>query len=268
MTPLAPEDYPQMWQRPSFVELEQILKSLELAPPIWGHKRRNSDILAQQQSLATQRKAEITRYLTSITRSSLAWIDDDDQKEALWTQASRRLAERCGRTAMGEVIRRWPIGNEGPNEDSYELVIKEPALTGDSLGFKTWGSSYLFAQSLPRLQQDTSLFRVFDESLGQPAPAVLELGSGTGLLGLAAAASWKVPVILSDLPNIVPNLKDNAESNVGLVEARGGSVQVGPLTWGDSGEEEVDQDLFGQPYQFQVWAICLRCAVCVAANIP
>ncbi|GFP56657.1 protein-lysine N-methyltransferase EFM2 [Trichoderma asperellum] len=222
---LAPEDFPQMWQRPGYEELIGILESLELSPPVWNHRQQRSDIIAQQESLATQRKAEVTRYLSSIIKSPLAWIDDYDKQEALWELASKRMSERCGRTAMGEVTRRWPFEGDGAACEPFELIIKEPALTGDSLGFKTWGSSYVLSSYLPRLAA-TSLFKIFDETLGQPPPTVLELGSGTGLLGVAAAAFWQTHVILSDLPNIVPNLKDNMEKNKDLVESRGGSMSV------------------------------------------
>ncbi|POR32741.1 Protein-lysine N-methyltransferase EFM2 [Tolypocladium paradoxum] len=247
----SPLDFPQVWQRPSYEALLATLASLELNPPIWNHRRKRSDILHEQESLASQRKGEVTRYLSTIIKSPLAWIDDEDRREHLWEQASRRMSERCGRAAMGEVMRRWPFGGVGGGAyEPFELIVREPALTGDSLGFKTWGSSYVLSQHLPRLS-GTSLFRLFDESLGQPPPSVLELGSGTGLLGLAAAALWKVPVALSDLPNIVPNLKHNADLNAALVEARGGSLTVGPLTWGGS-EQEVDQSLFGAPSQFKL----------------
>ncbi|KAL5088050.1 hypothetical protein Trisim1_007218 [Trichoderma cf. simile WF8] len=250
MATLAPEDFPQMWQRPSYEELFAILQSLELSPPVWNHRQKQSDIIAHQESLATQRKAEVTRYISSVISSPLAWIDDYDKQEALWELASKRMSERCGRTAMGEVTRRWPFDGDGVACEPFELIIKEPALTGDSLGFKTWGSSYVLSQHLPRLAA-TSLFKLFDETLGQPPPTVLELGSGTGLLGVAAAALWQTHVILSDLPNIVPNLKDNTEKNKALVESRGGSMSVGPLTWGGE-EDEIDQELFGEPFQFKL----------------
>lgn len=148
---------------------------------------------------------------------------------------------------MGEITRSWPFDIP---RCRFSLAIKEPAITGDSLGFKTWGSSYLLALQLPNLAS-TSLFRFFDESLGEPRPHVLELGSGTGLLGLAAAAIWRTRVTMSDLPSIVPNLAANAAANSEVLSGRGASVDVGALTWGGD-IDEVDQRLFGMRNQFKV----------------
>lgn len=149
---------------------------------------------------------------------------------------------------MGEIVRSWPF--EVDSVSKFELVIKEPAITGGSLGLKTWGSSYLLALHLQRIAS-TSLFPLFDESLGEPKPRILELGSGTGLLGLAAASIWKTHVVLSDLPDIVPNLRENVVANSKMLQTLGGSAEAGVLTWGGD-EDESDQDLFGVPNQFKV----------------
>ncbi|OHE97427.1 hypothetical protein CORC01_07209 [Colletotrichum orchidophilum] len=189
-------------------------------------------------------------YLSSIIKSGLSWIEDDDEKEKIWSEASRRMTERCGRTAMGEITRRWPFREEDLTP-TFELIIREPPLTGDSLGLKTWGSSYVLAKHLPSIGS-TALFRLFDESLGEPRPSVLELGSGTGLLGIAAAALWKAHVLLSDLPDIMSNLWHNVEANRATVEKLGGSLDAGALTWGGSGNDEVDQTLFLKRNQFKL----------------
>lgn len=135
---------------------------------------------------------------------------------------------------------------------SFDLVIKEPPLTGDNLGLKTWGSSYVFAQMLHTIGE-SSLSHLVGQSNRQIRPAVLELGSGTGLLGLAAAAVWRTRVILSDLPEILPNLSYNIEQNRHMIEERGGTVESGTLTWGGE-EDDVDPVLFSTRNSFKVSA--------------
>lgn len=150
--------------------------------------------------------------------------------------------------AMGEIIRRWPF--EGDGYVPFELAIKEPPLTGDNLGLKTWGSSYVLAQMLHTIGQ-TSLSHLLNPEDDQSRPPVLELGSGTGLLGLAAAAVWRTHVILSDLPEIVPNLSYNVEKNRQMIQERGGSVVAGALTWGGE-DDEVDPVLFPTKNSYKV----------------
>lgn len=148
---------------------------------------------------------------------------------------------------MGDITRRWPFDSgEYPR---FELVIREPAMTGDGLGLKTWGSSYRLAQMLPNFAT-TSLSHLLSARQDGSAVSVLELGSGTGLLGLAAAAIWKTEVVLSDMVPIMPNLRFNVTENRRTIEGLGGYLSAGPLTWGGS-EDEVDQVLFSKGNQFK-----------------
>lgn len=147
---------------------------------------------------------------------------------------------------MGEITRRWPF--ESQASASFELIIREPPITGDCLGLKTWGSSYLLAQSLDNISRGSLSHLV---TLGQPNQSfdVLELGAGTGLLGMAAAAIWQANVVLTDLPSIVPNLAYNIEANRSSIEALGGAVDSAALTWGS----EIDNaERFSNKKQFKV----------------
>ncbi|KAL3699378.1 hypothetical protein R1sor_017400 [Riccia sorocarpa] len=60
---------------------------------------------------------------------------------------------------------------------------------------------------------------------------VLELGSGTGMVGIVAACLG-AHVILTDLPHVIPNLEYNMELNRGAIQAAGGSVESRVLSWG------------------------------------
>lgn len=161
----------------------------------------------------------MTRYLTSIVSSHLRWIQDEEIKEEIWSQASQRLSERSGRTAMGAISRTFRIPM---SSGSFDLNIYEPALTGDDLGLKTWAASYLLAKRLHTFE--------FAKRNPQKRLQVLELGSGTGLVGLAMAGLG-ADVVLTDLPSIHSNLARNTKSNSEVIRKNGGSTCTGILDW-------------------------------------
>lgn len=247
-------DLPQVWAKPSARELIESLMKLHVDPPVWNSTTPRREILEEYHNSAQSRQAVAT-YLSSIIKSSLQWIQDEDERELVWTEASRRLSERCGRAGMGEITRRWPFKHEtGP---SFELIIREPPIVGDCLGLKTWGSSYVLAQSLDQVALQSLSHLLGSDQPGIPVNVnVLELGSGTGLLGMAAAALWKAHVVLTDLPDIVANLTFNVESNSPTIEALGGRIEAGTLTWGGTGEDDLEK--FSEKNQFQVGIYSLR----------
>lgn len=115
-------------------------------------------------------------------------------------------------------------------DDCFQLVLHEPALTADNLGLKTWASSYLLAKRLVLLRTTLPSTR--------PGESVLELGAGTGLVGMAAAVVLQAHVYLTDLPEIVPNLELNIRANrtvlIGsTIEAKEPEASV--LDWSDPG---------------------------------
>ncbi|KAI0452677.1 putative methyltransferase-domain-containing protein [Xylaria acuta] len=229
---LDPEDFPQLWKRPSFEDLLACLNELHIEPRAWTSAAPRKTLQENRENTARYRRAVIS-YLASIVSNALGWLKDDEQREVIWDEASRCLSQRCGRAGMGEITRRWPFQNR---QIPFELIVREPPITGDSLGHKTWGSSFLMAQLLDSFKSESLshlLAPGHRESL-----SVLELGSGTGLLGIATAAMWQVEVVLSDLPDIMPNLDYNIEQNQAVVERLGGKVSSGTLIWGSKSEND------------------------------
>lgn len=163
----------------------------------------------------------VPRYLTSLVSSPLAWLPEHE-REQVWEAASLRLSERSGRTALPSMTRSFHVS------EKLTLNLHEPSLTQDSLGLKTWTSSWLLARRLESLSSHVPPGR----------PRVLELGAGTGLVGLAAASVWQhsiSQVMLTDLPDIVPNLERNVELN-DLSCAHAVKVHSRVLDWADDAD--------------------------------
>ena len=136
---------------------------------------------------------------------------------------------------MPAITRTFTIPTIDEDDEDLRISLHEPSLTGDWVGFKTWGSAFLLAQ---RLQSIAAMHLSHLSS-----PSVLELGSGTGLAGLVAAALWSTNVTLTDLPEILSNLSKNAETNCVAVEERGGSTTVQELNWINTDAMEAKYDI-------------------------
>lgn len=205
-------DLPQLYQKPPLDMLLAILELLDLPPASFAS-------VGGDAAGTVVHPDGVTDYLTKIIASPLSWLSTEDAREAVWDLASQRLSQRSGRTAMSKLTRTFciPLSSDA----IIDIALHEPALTEDNLGLKTWSSSYVLAKKLHILKD---IHRLNDRP-------VLELGAGTGLVGLAAAAVWHTDVILTDLTSIVQNLAQNVEANQVRISANGGSVAAGVLDW-------------------------------------
>lgn len=226
-------DLPQLYQKPSATSLLQALDLLTLTPP---------NFTAPKSSVNPQaphvHESGVPAYLTSIIASPLSWLPLDDLREQIWELASLRLSERSGRTAMPAMTRHFQI------TEHLSVALHEPSLTGDNLGLKTWVASLLLSRRLRGLEG-----WVFGEESkgegegdGERGKRVLELGSGTGLVGISAACLWGCDVVATDLEEIVPNLRRNVDLNEEIVSRVGGSIEARALDWAN----EMDGPASGQ----------------------
>lgn len=109
---------------------------------------------------------------------------------------------------------------------SSSINIRETTLLGHSTGFRTWGSAPLLARLLC-----TSPDQFF--ATKSPVPRrILELGSGTGLVGMVVASllvDQDVSIHLTDFdPIILTNLSHNLSLNPSISPLQ---VSIMPLDW-------------------------------------
>ncbi|KAL8760235.1 MAG: hypothetical protein Q9184_003406 [Pyrenodesmia sp. 2 TL-2023] len=215
-------DLPQLYERPTAATLLGTLRQLQLRPSSW-----NNIEVSDQNGIDEN---GLPNYLTSIIASSLAWIPNDDVREQIWEAASTRLSERSGRSAIPSVSRTFVIPASATTK-AVSITLHEPSITADNLGHKTWLASFLLAKRLPTLRPHLPFLNT--DGSQTPRPRAIELGAGTGLVGLAVAALYNVDVRLTDLPAIVPNLRSNVDAYSSDAIHHRGDISVGELDWSD-----------------------------------
>jgi hypothetical protein len=97
LLPPPENELPHLWQKPAYEVLLECLKKLHVEPRVWNLNVSRADILKEQDATAHDRR-ETVSFLSTIIKSSLAWLDSDDERDVIWEEASKRLSERCGRT--------------------------------------------------------------------------------------------------------------------------------------------------------------------------
>ncbi|KAI9932226.1 hypothetical protein AWENTII_010564 [Aspergillus wentii] len=231
--PLHVLDLPQLYTKPSGTELVKALDLLAIKP-----RNFSTDPDEEDNGPAVQENG-VPRYLTSIIASTLSWLGTDELRETVWDAAAARLSERSGRAAMPAMSRMFQVPT--PSGEDLTITLHEPSITADNLGMKTWVSSYLLSRRLHSLVESTP--RLVPSEATSPKTEktlrALELGSGTGLVGLAFAAlrGKSATTHLTDLPDIVPNLARNAALNVELLNSTNASITTGVLDWSVTSEQ-------------------------------
>ena len=120
-----------------------------------------------------------------------------------------------------------PTGN---STQTVNIRVLEPDLRVDNLTLTTWTSSYILAKHLHHVDINQDALSRACRSTSQIIP-VLELGAGTGAVGVTAAVLWQTHVVLTDLAPIVPGLAGNIAANKDLLASTGGSASCGALDW-------------------------------------
>ncbi|KAG2248115.1 hypothetical protein Bca52824_087743 [Brassica carinata] len=128
------------------------------------------------------------------------------------------------------------IGENGTNGDSFSPRVS-PSSSGQPLLLSS-RFSITTASTLPTALAATLSSLKPAGSTTTPMN-ILELGSGTGVVGIAAAITLSASVTVTDLPHVLDNLSFNAEANAQTVARFEGQVHAAPLRWGEADDVEL-----------------------------
>ncbi|KAL0343292.1 UNVERIFIED_CONTAM: protein N-lysine methyltransferase METTL21A [Sesamum angustifolium] len=135
---------------------------------------------------------------------------------------------------------------------SYHLhainsIILVRQIPSQGISFQLWPPATTLITLLDRhrTSHPSPLFSLFDSCAATHRRLrLLELGSGTGAVGIAAAALLGASVTITDLPHVLPNLQFNIAANAKILELHGGAVDAAALQWGQT----TDMEAIGREY--------------------
>ncbi|KAJ7178284.1 putative methyltransferase-domain-containing protein [Mycena filopes] len=160
-------------------------------------------------------RAYTMRWLTYLINNAERLAGDASKIDKIIDRASALLANCSGTSSAGVVDRLLEFSSPG---GLISITLRDlPLENGDfnSVGAQTWGGACVLSEMIAAHPPDFGLF-----TAGSPTPLrVLELGAGTGLVGLtftAAAKSTGIPatVVCTDFyPSVLENLASNISAN-------------------------------------------------------
>lgn len=161
---------------------------------------------------------------------------DENEDDLIINPATMLLHDESdeGKTAESEQLQQHSLR-------SIDSTIVTRQLPSQGLSFQLWPAATTLLTLLDDHRRNPST-----SPLGPTLSAfeagrklkILELGSGTGLVGIAAAATLGACVTVTDLPHVVDNLRFNADANAAVLEGSGGNVRVAALRWGEAEDAE------------------------------
>lgn len=131
------------------------------------------------------------------------------------------------------------------NLQSINAAISIRQLPSQGISFQLWPAATTLVNLLDgRCNTNASLSALLPRRDAGKRLRILELGSGTGVVGIAAAAILGASVTVTDLPHVLPNIQFNVDLNSDVLENRGGGVDAAALSWG----EMKDMEAIGREY--------------------
>lgn len=115
--------------------------------------------------------------------------------------------------------------------EQINISIVDTPCAAEGLSLTTWSSAGILSNLLHKLDFSKIQVAQSDTSNENKNFVILELGAGTGLSGLSAAALWGMSALLTDLPTIVPGIQANVDLNVHVLREHGASAVAGTLDW-------------------------------------
>ncbi|VFQ85647.1 unnamed protein product [Cuscuta campestris] len=132
-----------------------------------------------------------------------------------------------------------PLQHQRYHLQSIASTILIRQIPSQGLSFQLWPAAATLINLLDarRHAHPTLSALLARRDAGNPLRA-LELGSGTGAAGIAAAAILGARVTVTDLPHVLPNIQFNVDLNREALETHGGAVDVAALSWGEMEDME------------------------------
>lgn len=169
--------------------------------------------------------------------------EDNEEKVLINGQHAEHKANEGMTIVQNGVAKQQLLQKHSLRSINSTVVIRQ--LPSEGLSFQLWPAATTLVSLLDGYRCDsgnsplTSTLSVFSAGANRRPLNILELGSGTGIVGIVAAITLGANVTATDLPHVIPNIQLNANVNAGVLASNGGAVNVAPLRWGHADDVEL-----------------------------